>query len=66
MHAVPIDRIIRGERHAANLDLLKELCETMRLGSLCALGGFVPYPVTSALTHFPEDFGIQPGAAAAE
>jgi formate dehydrogenase iron-sulfur subunit len=61
-----IDRIIRGERHAANLELLKELCETMRLGSLCALGGFVPYPVTSALTHFPEDFGIQPGAAAAE
>src|SRR6201999_2441699 len=61
-----IDRIIRGERHAANLTLLKELCETMRLGSLCALGGFVPYPVTSALTHFPEGFGIQPGAAAAE
>ncbi len=61
-----IDRIIRRERHTANLDLLKELCETMRLGSLCALGGFVPYPVTSALTHFPEDFGIQPGAAAAE
>jgi formate dehydrogenase iron-sulfur subunit len=61
-----IDRIIGGERPAANLDLLKDLCETMRLGSLCALGGFVPYPVTSALTHFPEDFGIQPGAAAAE
>ncbi len=61
-----IDRIVRGERHDANLELLKELCETMRLGSLCALGGFVPYPVTSALTYFPEDFGIQPGAAATE
>jgi formate dehydrogenase iron-sulfur subunit len=53
-----IDRIILGDRRAENVALLTELCETMRLGSLCALGGFVPYPVTSALTHFPEDFGI--------
>jgi formate dehydrogenase iron-sulfur subunit len=29
----------------------------MKFGSLCALGGFTPYPVMSALTHFPEDFG---------
>jgi formate dehydrogenase iron-sulfur subunit len=28
----------------------------MKSGSLCALGGFVPYPVLSALDHFPEDF----------
>jgi len=59
-----IDRILRGERRPENLALLSELCETMRLGSLCALGGFVPYPVTSALTHFPEDFGIAPQGAA--
>lgn len=51
-----IDRIVAGERTAANLDLLRDLCETMRLGSLCALGGFTPLPVMSALTHFPEDF----------
>jgi len=53
-----IDRIAKGERRGENLALLAELCETMKLGSLCALGGFVPYPVMSALTHFPEDFGI--------
>jgi formate dehydrogenase iron-sulfur subunit len=52
-----IDRIVRDERRADNLALLQELCETMRFGSLCALGGFVPFPVMSALTHFPEDFG---------
>ncbi len=52
-----IDRIIKGERRGENLTLLHELCETMRFGSLCALGGFVPFPVLSALTHFPEDFG---------
>jgi formate dehydrogenase iron-sulfur subunit len=60
-----IDRIVRGERRAENLVLLQELCETMRFGSLCALGGFVPFPVTSALTHFPEDFGGAPVSAAA-
>jgi len=60
-----IDRIVKGERRAENLILLRELCETMRLGSLCALGGFVPFPVLSALTHFPEDFGGAPIAAAA-
>jgi len=60
-----IDRIVRGERHGENLTLLAELCETMRLGSLCALGGFVPYPVMSALTHFPKDFGVAPAAGAA-
>jgi formate dehydrogenase iron-sulfur subunit len=61
-----IDRIVRGERRAENLTLLQELCETMRFGSLCALGGFVPFPVTSALTHFPEDFGGAPLSTATE
>jgi formate dehydrogenase iron-sulfur subunit len=60
-----IDRIIAGERRVENLKLLEELCETMRFGSLCALGGFVPFPVLSALTHFPEDFGGVPKAVAA-
>ena len=51
-----IDRIMVGDRPDANLDLLRDLCHTMKFGSLCALGGFIPYPVMSALTHFPEDF----------
>ncbi len=52
-----VDRIVRNENRAANLEVLEDLCNTMKLGSLCALGGFTPYPVMSALTHFPEDFG---------
>ncbi|WP_428485617.1 formate dehydrogenase beta subunit [Rhodopila sp.] len=40
----------------ANLNLLRDLCHTMKFGSLCALGGFIPYPILSALNHFPEDF----------
>ncbi|HVQ08873.1 MAG TPA: NADH-ubiquinone oxidoreductase-F iron-sulfur binding region domain-containing protein [Allosphingosinicella sp.] len=51
-----IDRIVAGEDVAANVALIEELCETMKFGSLCALGGFTPYPVLSALRHFPEDF----------
>ena len=39
-----------------DLELLEDLCETMQFGSLCALGGFTPYPVRSALKHWPEDF----------
>ena len=51
-----VDRILAGREVDANLELLRDLCETMKYGSLCALGGFIPYPVMSALTHFPEDF----------
>jgi formate dehydrogenase iron-sulfur subunit len=42
---------------AEEVVLLRDLCDTMKHGSLCALGGFTPYPVLSALDHFPEDFG---------
>ncbi len=56
-----IDRIARGD--AAAIPLLTDLCETMTEGSLCALGGFTPYPVMSALTHFPDDFARQQEAA---
>jgi len=55
-----IDKIRRGERVEQNLALVEDLCNTMKLGSLCALGGFTPYPVMSALKHFPEDFGPAP------
>jgi formate dehydrogenase iron-sulfur subunit len=49
------------------IELLEDLCETMKFGSLCALGGFTPYPVLSALKHWPEDFGIAvPDQEAAE
>ena len=61
-----IDRIIKGEERAANLALVEDLCNTMKFGSLCALGGFTPFPVMSALRHFPEDFGAGPRLAAAE
>jgi formate dehydrogenase iron-sulfur subunit len=51
-----LDRIIAGENVEANIALLTDLAETMKFGSLCALGGFTPYPVMSAISRFPEDF----------
>jgi formate dehydrogenase iron-sulfur subunit len=56
-----VDRIARGD--ASAIPLLTDLCETMKSGSLCALGGFTPYPVMSALTHFPGDFAVMREAA---
>lgn len=46
--------------------LVADLANTMKFGSLCALGGFTPYPVMSAMTHFPDDFNPKPLAVAAE
>ena len=51
-----IDKILAGTEHAANMAVLEDLCQTMKYGSLCAMGGFTPYPVMSAVRHFPEDF----------
>ena len=51
-----IDRIMANEDRAGNLEVLDDLCELMLDGSLCALGGLTPYPVLSAIRHFPEDF----------
>jgi formate dehydrogenase iron-sulfur subunit len=51
-----IDQIIAGKDVDANLALIADLADTMKYGSLCALGGFTPYPVMSAIRHFPEDF----------
>jgi formate dehydrogenase iron-sulfur subunit len=54
-----VDKIIADDNRAANIELLRSLCDTMLNGSLCAMGGMAPFPVLSALNHFPEDFGIQ-------
>lgn len=51
-----VDKILAGTNVDANLELLRDLCHTMKFGSLCALGGFIPYPVLSAMNFFPEDF----------
>ncbi|QPM90210.1 formate dehydrogenase beta subunit [Pseudooceanicola algae] len=56
-----LDRIAAGD--SAAVEVLTDLCEVMKDGSLCALGGFTPYPVMSALQAFPEEFaGVKEAA----
>jgi formate dehydrogenase iron-sulfur subunit len=53
-----IDHITAGHDRQKNLTVLLDLCDVMTDGSLCAMGGLTPMPVRSALTKFPEDFGL--------
>jgi formate dehydrogenase iron-sulfur subunit len=54
-----VDRIVAGVERPRQVALLRELCDTMLQGSLCAMGGMTPYPVLSALDHYPQDFGLE-------
>ncbi|WP_153099671.1 formate dehydrogenase beta subunit [Paraburkholderia hayleyella] len=60
-----IARIRQGDTSARQVQLLRDLCDTMMAGSLCAMGGMTPYPVLSALEHYPEDFGLDAAARTA-
>ena len=60
-----IEDIMKGKDLNKNVPLLRDLCNTLLNGSICALGGMTPYPVLSALNHFPADFGIADQADAA-
>lgn len=51
-----VDRMKNGEEPQAQEVLLRDLCDTMLNGSLCAMGGMTSYPVLSALNHYPKDF----------
>ena len=53
-----IDHIMKGQDVNKHVALIRDLSDTMLNGSLCALGGMTPYPVLSALNHFPKDFGV--------
>lgn len=53
-----IDKIRGNQNRPQQVMLLRDLCDTMVHGSLCAMGGMTPFPVLSALDHFPQDFGI--------
>ncbi len=64
--AETVDKIVAGRDREKNIALVRDLCEVLTDGSLCALGGLVPLPVLSALDHFGEDFTKAPLRAAAE
>lgn len=53
-----LDKVIAGEDREQQIHLVRDLCDLMMNGSLCAMGGMTPFPVLSAMNHFPEDFGV--------
>jgi formate dehydrogenase iron-sulfur subunit len=60
-----IDKITAGaDDRDEHIATLLDLCEVMADASLCAMGGFTPLPVRSALNHFTDDFHRTEGAIA--
>lgn len=51
-----LDDIIEGRADAATLDLLEELANTVKIGSLCGLGKTAPNPVLSTLKYFRDEY----------
>ncbi len=51
-----LDAILDGDGSDDDIALLNELGDTMKLGSLCALGGLAPMPVLTAIQYFGKEF----------
>jgi formate dehydrogenase iron-sulfur subunit len=49
------DQMMASGVTESRLHLLKDLCETMKYSSLCAMGGMTPAPIESIIEHFPEE-----------
>ncbi|BFU94791.1 MAG: NADH:ubiquinone oxidoreductase, chain F [Nitrospira sp.] len=54
-----LDLVHGGRATTAELTLLTELADTMKAASLCALGSRAPYPVLTAIEHFPREFQVR-------
>lgn len=52
-----LDQIAERGPTEERLDLLGDICETMKTGSLCAMGSMTPAGVESVMNHFPEELG---------
>jgi NADH-quinone oxidoreductase subunit F len=51
-----LDDIVEGRATMATLDLIEELAETIKIGSLCGLGKTSPNPVLSTLKYFRDEY----------
>ena len=51
-----LSRIVQGRASSADLELLLELCETVKATSLCGLGQSAPNPVLSTVKYFKEEY----------
>ncbi len=51
-----LNKITLGDGEEGDLDKIEKLCHTMEVASLCALGKSAPYPVTSTIEYFREEY----------
>lgn len=51
-----LERIVSGEGHEGDIDLLLELADTISATSLCGLGKTAPNPVVSTIKSFREEY----------
>jgi NADH:ubiquinone oxidoreductase subunit F (NADH-binding)/Pyruvate/2-oxoacid:ferredoxin oxidoreductase delta subunit len=51
-----LERITEGQGEPGDLDQLERLAQTVKDGSLCALGGTAPNPVLTTLRYFREEY----------
>jgi NADH:ubiquinone oxidoreductase subunit F (NADH-binding)/(2Fe-2S) ferredoxin/Pyruvate/2-oxoacid:ferredoxin oxidoreductase delta subunit len=51
-----LERIVAGKGEMSDIDLLLDLGETVKLGSLCGLGQTAPNPVVSTIRYFRDEY----------
>lgn len=51
-----LENICNGKGRLEDIDLLLELSESIKAGSLCALGGTAPNPVLTTIRYFREEY----------
>ncbi len=51
-----LDRITKGKGEEGDIEKILKLCHTMEVASLCALGKSAPYPVTSTIEYFRDEY----------
>ena len=51
-----LDRIVKGEGKEGDVELLEELCTTIKDGALCGLGQTAPNPVLTTIRYFRHEY----------
>lgn len=51
-----LTRIVKGEGKEGDIELLEELCETIKDGALCGLGQTAPNPVLTTIQYFRDEY----------
>jgi NADH-quinone oxidoreductase subunit F len=53
-----LEKLTRGEAAAQDMDLLQQLSQDVKAGSLCGLGKTAPNPVLTSLKYFSKEFHV--------